>query len=191
MTRQAGTASITHLRLLLQRFDQCSRSRHDRLRPLVAVLLAALILWAHPTAGSTEAVGRAPEQPPASHVAGEVIVKVTDEAAAAIEHARQQGTLPTTEIASLDQLLTAYQVQTIDPLFGPMASSEDPNTAFPERAKRIPKDAQPTDLSSVYKLQVPPGTDITTMVEALSRDPHIVYAQPNYLATTNAVEGTR
>ncbi len=41
------------------------------------------------------------------------------------------------------------------------------------------------------KLQVPPNTDITTMVEALSRDPHIVYAQPNFLASTNALEGTR
>ncbi len=191
MTRQAGTASITHLRLLLQRFDQRSRSRHDRLRPWIACLFSTLILWANPTSGSAEALGRASEQPHASHVAGEVIVKVTDEAAVAIEHARQQGTLPTTGIASLDQLLAAYRVQTIEPLFGAMAPSDHPHPEFPERAKRIPKDAQSPDLSSVYKLRVPPDIDIAAVVDALSHDPHVIYAQPNYLATTNHAEGAR
>ena len=122
----------------------------------------------------------------AAHRRGALLVKVTEEAAQAIERARTQGTLPVIEIESLDALIARYKVRTIEPVF---PQSQDPDTIkakFPERAKRAPPDTEPPVLSSTYFLSIDPAADAGEAARAFSGDPHVDYAQPDYRATVNA-----
>ncbi|MBI3997105.1 MAG: S8 family serine peptidase [Candidatus Omnitrophica bacterium] len=102
---------------------------------------------------------------------------------------------------SLDRLHAKYEVKAARPVFrtgdeeteilGPKTLTalrqHQADTAkrlkarFPQRSARAPKDAVLPDLTQVYVLEVPQETDIQAAVADFAQDPHVVYAQPNYL----------
>src|SRR3989338_391636 len=55
------------------------------------------------------------------------------------------------------------------------------------RSQRAPRDAAFPDLSNVYVLEVPPESDIEAVVQEFQADPHVEYAQPDYLMKANMV----
>lgn len=117
-----------------------------------------------------------------AYVSGELLVKVTEEAAKHIEQARQQGTLPVVGIESLDRLFAKYDVSAIEPIF--MAQDiEAIKERFPERAKRAEPGAEVPELSGLYRLRLNPKADVQEAVGEFTRNPHVEYAQPNHLMT--------
>ncbi|MBI3996332.1 MAG: S8 family serine peptidase [Candidatus Omnitrophica bacterium] len=52
---------------------------------------------------------------------------------------------------------------------------------FPKRTRRAPKDTPLPDLTQVYTLEVPDDTDVAQAVALYQQDPHVEYAQPDYL----------
>lgn len=115
---------------------------------------------------------------------GELLVKFTKDAAQAIEQARGRDD-PAAPlvigIEPLDQLFMTYGVAAIEPVFPHSQDSEAIASKFPERAKRIPPGAEVPDLSRTYLLHLGEG-DVLTAAAEFARDPHVEYAQPNYLA---------
>ncbi len=109
-----------------------------------------------------EEVRREPSAARPHYAAGELLVKVTPEAAQAIEQARASQAFPRTGLGSLDQLFTDYGITAIERVF--------PHTSSPE-------------LSRTYKLSLSPDQSVQAAAAAFSRDPHVEYAQPNYVAT--------
>ncbi len=55
------------------------------------------------------------------------------------------------------------------------------------RSQRAPKDAILPDLSNIYVVEVPAESDIEAIVQEFQSDPHVEYAQPDYIAETNMV----
>ncbi len=55
------------------------------------------------------------------------------------------------------------------------------------RSQRAPKDAMLPDLSNVYVLDVSPESDIEAIVQEFQADPHVEYAQPDYVVEANMV----
>ncbi len=49
------------------------------------------------------------------------------------------------------------------------------------RSRRVPKDVTPPDLSNIYVIEVPPGSDIEAIVQEFQADPHVEYAQPDHI----------
>lgn len=125
-----------------------------------------------------EIVGESMDAP--GYAAGELLVKVTPEAAKAIEAARADGRLPRTGLESLDALLTRFSARAIEPLFR-AADPETVTARFPARAARAPEQADVPDLSRIYKITVHPATDLPAAVAAFTEDPHVEYAEPNSL----------
>ncbi len=60
------------------------------------------------------------------------------------------------------------------------------NAKFAKRKNRAPKNAPPPDLTNIYVFHVPANSDIDAIVKEYAADPHVVYAQPNYIRTTTA-----
>ena len=52
---------------------------------------------------------------------------------------------------------------------------------FPARAGRIPKGATVPDLSNVYVLDLPSGSDVAAAAARYAADPDVIYAQPDYV----------
>jgi len=55
------------------------------------------------------------------------------------------------------------------------------------RSRRAPKDVTLPDLSNIYVIDVPPESDIEAIVQEFQADPHVEYAQPDYLKTLDMV----
>ena len=55
---------------------------------------------------------------------------------------------------------------------------------YPARSARIPKGAAVPDLSNVYVLELPAGTDVAAAAARYAADPEVVYAQPDYVVQT-------
>ncbi|MDP3703313.1 MAG: S8 family serine peptidase, partial [Candidatus Omnitrophota bacterium] len=138
-------------------------------------------------------------------VPGQLIVKykdsVTESVASLVKHKKAFKLATTDSSDSLDKLHAKYQVKAANPIFRTEAEEAKlpgrkladlkkhhadrvakVKAKFTQRTKRAPKDAVIPDLSHVYLLEVPEETDIDTAVAELAQDPHIAYAQPNYLA---------
>lgn len=155
---------------------------------LLSVAITLLGCAAYRASAQAERVGRTdPESsPPADYVPGEVIVKVSPEAAQAIEQATAAEVPLVTSIESLDRLLAQYGVTAIEPVFSHAQDPESIKAKYPERSKRIPPGAEVPDLSRTYLVHFSADVDAMEAASALSQDPHVEYAQPNYLATIQA-----
>jgi subtilisin family serine protease len=143
-----------------------------------------------------------------SYAKGQLIVKYRDSVTQCvhclIKHGGSFQFATTDASGSLDELHQRYHVAAAKPLFRPeekearLGSDAFPVSRqmleqdeqqhqemimrrFQIRAKRIPWDAPLPDLSHTYLLEVPDDCNIAQAVEDFSRDPHIVYAEPNYL----------
>ena len=55
------------------------------------------------------------------------------------------------------------------------------------RSQRVPKGAIIPDLSNIYVLEVASESNIETIVQEYQADPHVEYAQPDYIMETNMV----
>jgi len=100
----------------------------------------------------------------ATHVAGTLILKLKPEASKALDATLQSGQSSTmTGLAWLDTLNARYGVTKIEPL-------------FPHQP--------PATLQHIYKLTMRNGTDVTRAAAGYERQPDVLYAQPDYLATT-------
>jgi subtilisin family serine protease len=103
-------------------------------------------------------------------VDGRVIVKLKPGVEPTID---SRGVLQTGQ-ATLDATLTALGVETITPVFPLLTSSE--------RSVHEPFSADASELARVYRLQLAPGSSLFEVIERLSADPYVVYAEPDYLA---------
>lgn len=52
---------------------------------------------------------------------------------------------------------------------------------YPQRTARAPQNYTLPDLSHTYLLHLPPQTDLEAAAEAFRQDPHVAFAQPNYV----------
>ncbi len=52
---------------------------------------------------------------------------------------------------------------------------------FPRRTRRAPVGARIPDLSSIYVLDLPADSDVEAVSREYAADPHVEYAQPNYI----------
>lgn len=109
-----------------------------------------------------------------TYVAGELIVKFAPDAVAAVERAREAGTLPQIGITSLDQLFHEYHVTEVKRLFPPRPAQ--------------PTDASSSSLDRIYLLRVDTPVDLLAVVQAFSQDPAVEYAEPNRLVTIQSPE---
>ena len=100
----------------------------------------------------------------AAYVTGTLILKLKPEAGKTLDVALQSTQAPMRSgLAWLDALNQRYGVTKIEPLF-----SHQP---------------APT-LQHIYKLTMRNGTDVTRAAAGYERQPDVLYAQPDYLATT-------
>jgi subtilisin family serine protease/Tol biopolymer transport system component len=100
--------------------------------------------------------------------------------------------------ARLDALHQSYHVTDIRPLVSPppagrrVAMTTDQWAAhldairdrFASRARRAAPGQRLPDLSTVYVLSVPEGTDVRQLAQAYGADPSVEYAEPNYTYRT-------
>lgn len=113
---------------------------------------------------------------PGRHVPGQLIVKFTGEALPAVEQARRAGgTPPRVGLASLDQLLGAYGVTRIEPMF--------PNYSAP-----VISGESSVGLSRIYLLHLTTGQDMELVAHAFGADPAVEYAEPNHLVHIRPLE---
>ncbi len=125
-----------------------------KLRLLLSLLILVLALApGAPVAAAEET----PDGPPlvADYVPGEVLVKLSAPAAAAVTASGAQ-----LGIASVDAVLQAYGVTDVEQLF--------PDT--PEQG-----------LDAIYKVRFPADRAVLEMVAQLSSDPAVLFAEPNHL----------
>jgi hypothetical protein len=71
----------------------------------------------------------------------------------------------------------------MEPVFPSGRDPEAIKAKFPERTRRIPPGATVPELSGAYTVRFDPGRDIEEVVAAFAADPHVEFAQPNYVAT--------
>lgn len=143
------------------------------------VVVGIGLVWVGCAAGQTHA--QAPDQElsatggaaRAPHATGGLLVKFTEEAAQAIEQARREGNLLHLGIESLDRLMTKYGATAME-------------SVFPAIQRRPPASsaAENPGLSRIYTLRLGPGSDVVEAASEFMQDPHVEYAQPNYMATT-------
>lgn len=141
---------------------------------------------------------------PITHRPGELVVKYRSESrppAAALYRSRKSFSAYTRS-AHLDALHQRYQVKDIQPLFtlprqkasGQMYRAEasvaewdahlqELRQRFATRARRAAADRRLPDLGAIYKLTVPPETDIDQLAVDYAADPSVEYAEPNYTRT--------
>ena len=105
-----------------------------------------------------------------AHAAGQVIVKFHPEAAAAVEHANQQGSFPTVGVESMETLFAQFGIRTCESLF-PMLPDQTQDAV---------------GLNRLYLCTLGPGADVEAAVQAFGQDPNVEYAEPNYIATLHS-----
>ena len=101
---------------------------------------------------------------------------------------------------SLDALVQPAGVRDIQPLFPQwhhreagqaqamaLTAVEAVRRRFPQRQARAPVGAEVPDLSQTYVVSVPAEADIERLVAQYQADPHVAYAQPNYLVEVQMV----
>ena len=57
---------------------------------------------------------------------------------------------------------------------------DDVRRRFPARAARAPRNALPPDLSAIYVLELPPGTDVASAAARYRADPFVEWAEPDH-----------
>ena len=157
---------------------------------IAAPVLAGLVM-AFPTSqvmAEVELSAIDSPQETSPYVTGELLVKFTEEAAEAIEQAREAGQLPIVGDETLDVLFEKYGVTAIEHVFPNAQNPEAIRFKFPERAKRTPPGAEVPDLSRTYKLTFNPEKNLMEALLELVVDPNVEYAEPNFIATLQRSE---
>ncbi|MCI0606549.1 hypothetical protein L0156_26495 [bacterium] len=145
-------------------------------------------------------------------VKGQLIVKYKDTVTACVHcllkgHRHFKG-VTTNANGSLDELNARYELESATPVFrteeeekgmiGAIAQIpvsllrqyhrqklEIAKAKFANRTNRAPQDASLPDLHHIYVLKFPEYVDLAAAMAEFQRDPHIDYAQPDYLLTTD------
>ncbi|MFQ5420969.1 MAG: S8 family serine peptidase, partial [Anaerolineae bacterium] len=78
-----------------------------------------------------------------------------------------------TGLRKLDRLLAEQGIERATPLFPAPIPPDKPYPAKP---------ADSPDLSRIYRLQLKPGSDVPQVATALTADPDVEYAEPDYIA---------
>ncbi len=155
---------------------------------IAASWLAALTMMIGPVGCSPSSAGehRQPvSQAGARVVAGELIIKLKPPAGEVLDQALDLKRSATqTGLAWLDTLNAQYGVTTIELIFPHQPGVESIQRTFPQRARRTPPNTQPPTLRYIYKFTLSPSVDLVRAAAAYAGHPDVVYAQSNYLATT-------
>lgn len=122
----------------------------------------------------------------ADYVPGQILIRLNERAGEMIEAARGiAGSPTTTGIGWFDALNARYGVTNIEGVFEHAFDLDTIRERFPERARRAPwNDPEPPSLRYVYKLTLRPEIDVRQAVADYAAQPDVLYAEPNYLATT-------
>ncbi len=143
--------------------------------------------------------------PQPSYAKGQLIVKYKDSVTECVHcllKSKRAAQLATSDHSdSLDRLHVKYQVRAARPLFRSEAEEarlsdtglaslqsyhrsrlRGAQSTFAKRSRRTTAQAQLPDLSHVYLLELAPDTDVAAAAVEFAKDPHVAYAQPNYLA---------
>src|SRR3989338_8078208 len=177
------------------------------MRGLNLVGALGLLLWLWPIPAFP-----AQDKPPKERfVQGRLIVKYKESVTESVHDllkSKKAFTLATTDASnSLDALHAKYNVKSARPLFRTDAEeaaivgartrsalkqlhadrAAAINAKFPRRAQRAPKAVgPPRDLSHIYVLELAPEVSVEEAAAAFARDPHVEYAQPDYVVTFQA-----
>jgi len=152
--------------------------------------LAILVIGCASADGDLRSTRHAPDtEAPTRHpryAAGELIFKLKEAAGQQLEAALAEGRTPEqTGVLWFDALAAQYGITEIRPLFRPLADPEAIARQFPERARRAPPGATVPDLRYIYHLTFQGDTETLEVVSAFANQPDVVYAEPNYIATTH------
>ena len=115
-----------------------------------------------------------------------VIVKLTPEAAKAA--LGRDGALPPGLAGAMERVRVRHAAPLFPDLWprgarSPIRAADRSNIVrarFPARAARAPRDVTSPDLENLLVLTLAPGSDVPAAVAELSRDPSVVYAEPDY-----------
>ncbi len=132
-------------------------------RKLAVLAVVCLCVAVSPTSFVTQAglpIGTGAAISSAPYMPGEVIVKLSE--GATLSH--EPGQAMHADSASLNRTLTQI-------------GARQSSLVFPAASDRIPP-----GLMRVYRLKLDATVDVRAAVEALSADPHVEYAEPNYIA---------
>lgn len=90
-----------------------------------------------------------------------------------------------TGIASIDALNEKYGVTAIIAINKDQRSIDDIKVRYPQRSKRAPVNSQLEESPSrnAYVLEMPANTPISKAAGEYSKDPAVVYAQPDYIVS--------
>jgi subtilisin family serine protease len=141
---------------------------------------------------------------PDEYVPNEIIIKFRQTVVADLEE-QLKVKIPASELklsTELDELNTRYKLREIKPLFKNFRQRRQwlralqlKDEAFlnarekriMRRLRRAPKDAKVPDLSGIYKVKLDSleGQSLEEVVKAYKRNPHIEYAELNYIVSIN------
>ena len=178
------------------------------------LLLLSLIPWpgravapAAPSAADAAAVlaARAQESRLPRIVPGQVLVQLRDSVTLGAEALFRRGgsfrNATADRSSSLDVLFRELTVRAVRPVFRKeeevlvpvielrrrdAEAAREAMLGSPERSRRVRGPAQVPELFHVYLLELGPGVDPAAAADALGRDPHVVYAEPNRVSFTQA-----
>lgn len=112
-------------------------------------------------------------------VQGEILIKFKDEA---LVNVSMKSSLAQTGITSVDALFMLYKVTTAEKLF----SQESPLKSKVMLRGYNGQEFEQPSLHNIYRLKVEDQMQLFTAIDSLSKDPNVVYAEPNYiLSITN------
>src|SRR5512139_300579 len=139
-------------------------------------------------------------------VTGQFLVKLNDNVTAPADVLFATGagfkTATTGHSDSLDRLNAEHGVKSIRPLLRTAAIAaartlaerrqlqatwlDAVNARYPQRAQRATQRGQTADLSHIYVFEIPEDVDVEAACRRYQADPHVAYAQPNYIHTAQA-----
>jgi subtilisin family serine protease len=129
---------------------------------LLLVLLLVLSILSYQPASARPAPAAGTDYPT---VPGRIIVKFRP----GVQPARDKYGALHTGRAALDRLLASPDVRTARPLVN------------------LPDQKDPVGLGRIYRLDLAPGADTAALIAALSADPSVEYAEPDYIARPAAI----
>jgi len=128
-------------------------------------------------------LGKSSVQSEQSIAAGELIIKLTDQAGARVRYTEDRSVDPySTGLDWLDALNRQHGVVSMIPVFHSETNLDVIRQRFPERAKRAPQSAQEPNIAHTYKLILGPDKDVVSAGRTYERYEGIEYAQANYIA---------
>ena len=138
------------------------------MQKLIGALFMAFFLISCRSVQAIDAPAASPQKQ--NYAPGQIIVKLKDDA----------------DLAAVDHLIQKYKASSIEPLFQGNTDLDAIRKKFPQRAKRAPQNAVAPNLSKTYLIKIDATADVPAAVAEFANDPHVEYAQPNYIATISS-----